>query len=199
MGNKKTMSVTLGASNHTDHPRGDLDLYTTDRNDFKRFLNQLSEDALISYISQDVLEPCAGLNDLTEVLQEYGFRVRATDIVDRNNLGVEIKNFLTDDFGEVKSIITNPPYALAESMVRRGIEIVNNDGWVWMLLRIQFLESQARYRLFKEFSPKYVYVYSKRANCYRDGDTSLGGGAVCYAFFGWVKGYIGETIVRWIP
>lgn len=70
---------------------------------------------------------------------------------------------------------------------------------VAMFLKIQFLESQERWELFKEYPIKTVYVATKRLNCAKDGDFDEHvSSAVCYAWFVWEKGYKGDTIVKWI-
>jgi hypothetical protein len=198
MGNSKTAFSTLGASNHSIYERPNEDLYTTDRNDFRRFLNQLQEDGFLQTLPHNIIEPFAGINDMVEVLREYGFNVKPYDIIDRNNLGIEIKNFLTDDFENVEGIISNPPYFCCLQMLKRALEIVNDNGWIIFLLRIQFLESIERYYFFKNYPPKYVYICSRRLTCYRNGDTTFKQSAVAYAFFCFQKGYKGESIIRWI-
>lgn len=45
---------------------------------------------------------------------------------------------------------------------------------------------------------KYVYVFRKRINSYKNDDRSCGGSAVCYCWYIWEKGYSGDTIVKWI-
>jgi hypothetical protein len=68
-----------------------------------------------------------------------------------------------------------------------------------MLLKIQFLEGQARRKLFEKYPPKYVYVNSTRQTCYINGDMSKKmSSASCYCWFVWEKGYTGEPIIRWI-
>ena len=68
-----------------------------------------------------------------------------------------------------------------------------------MFLRLLFLEGQARKKLFEKYPPKTVYVFSSRVNCAKNGDfVTYNSGAVAYAWFVWLKGYNGETIVKWI-
>ena len=68
-----------------------------------------------------------------------------------------------------------------------------------MFLRLLFLESQSRRKLFEKQPPKTVYVFSKRVNCAKNGDfVTYDSSAVAYAWFVWEKGYTGETVVKWI-
>ncbi|MDR0676985.1 MAG: NAD(P)-dependent oxidoreductase [Elusimicrobiota bacterium] len=200
MGNSKTAFSTLGASNHSARERAEQDLYTTDKNDVSRFLQALRRDDFI--IPEPIYEPCAGLGDISKVLIDNNYEVFSADLIDRTNwdnynkeIELHIGDFFEEKLTGFKTIFTNPPYVLAKQFVKRGLQI--SERYVIMLLRIQFLESQGRQELFKNKYLKYVYVASKRANCYRNGDTSIKAGAVCYAWFIFDCSYNGEPIIRW--
>ena len=67
-----------------------------------------------------------------------------------------------------------------------------------MFLKLQTLEGQDRYRkIYKNNPPKTIYVYSKRKQCTKNG-IFKGTSAVCYCWFIWEKGYVGEPTIRWI-
>lgn len=200
MGNIKTLGATGGFSNHSKNIRSENDLYTTDKNDVNRFLEALRKDSFI--IPEPIYEPCAGLGDISKVLQDNGYNVYSADLIDRTdwdnyNKDVElhIANFFEEKLTGFKTIFTNPPYAEAKQFVERSMEV--SERYTIMLLRIQFLESQGRQELFRNKYLKYVYVASKRANCYRNGDASIGGGAVCYGFFIWDRFFNGDPTIRW--
>ena len=44
---------------------------------------------------------------------------------------------------------------------------------------------------------RYIYIYSKRIQCGKNGEFT-GTSAVCYAWFIWQKGFVGEPTIRWI-
>lgn len=68
-----------------------------------------------------------------------------------------------------------------------------------MFLKIQFLEGQARKKLFEKYPPKYVYVNSKRQLCAMNGKfEKYNATAICYCWFIWEKGWKGEPVIRWI-
>lgn len=96
-------------------------------------------------------------------------------------------------------IITNPPYKYAKEFVEKALEVIKSGNKVAMLLKIQFLESEKRYGLFKDNPPKYVYVFTKRVSCAMNGDfDSYPSSAMCYAWYIWEKGYKGEPVIRWL-
>lgn len=77
-------------------------------------------------------------------------------------------------------IMTNPPYAMALEFVKRALQLVKPGANVWMLLRLQFLEGQARRSLYNVTPPADVWVFSKRRTCAKNGVffRSGGGGRV---------------------
>lgn len=96
-------------------------------------------------------------------------------------------------------IVTNPPYSKAEAFVRHALEICDDGHKVAMFLKLTFLEGKSRKKLFAEYPPKVVYVSSSRLICAKNGDfEAYGSSAVAYAWFVWVKGYTGDTTIKWI-
>ena len=123
----------------------------------------------------------------------------ATDIVNRG-YGDGIRDFLDENIiGYTGDIATNPPYKYAEEFVKKALEIVPDGCKVCMFLKVLFLESKSRKKLFEKYPPKVIYVSSSRITCSKNGDfESYPSSALAYAWFVWEKGYQGETIVKWI-
>ena len=131
-----------------------------------------------------------------------GYNVRASDIVDRGYPNTEIIDFLTYNEPITTDVITNPPYKLATDFVRHSLDLAEDGVKVAMFLKVQFLEGKERKKLFTEYPPKTIYVSSSRLLCAKNGEFEKmkagGGSAVAYAWYVWVKGYKGDTIVKWI-
>ena len=193
--------VRLGASNHTDKERELDDFYATDPKALEIFLQALERDNL--KLHSNIWECACGQGHLSKVLEDKGYNVWSTDLIDRG-YGKSGIDFLTYSPNEKWNgdILTNPPYKYAKEFVEKGLELVNIGNYVVMLLKIQFLEGQARLKLFKQYPPRYVYVNSKRQQCAKNGDFetySAGvGTAICYCWFVWQKGFKGDPIIRWI-
>jgi len=80
-------------------------------------------------------------------------------------------------------IISNPPFSLAEEFVKKSLDVVEDGGYVVMLLRLNFFGSRKRKKIFEEMMPEYCFVHHKRI--------SFTGGAtdsIEYAHFVWKKG-----------
>lgn len=70
-----------------------------------------------------------------------------------------------------------------------------------MFLKLQFLEGKNRRKLFEKHPPKTIYVSSSRIVCVPNGNFEKMkhvGSAIAYAWYEFVKGYHGETVVKWI-
>jgi len=111
-----------------------------------------------------------------------------------------VGDFLTDDFDgtNFEAIIGNPPYSLAEEFVRKSKTLLEQRGYIYFLLRLEFLASKKRhFGLFREFRPKKVYVLSRRPSFFSttNGHTT---DAMDYAMFLWQEGYTGDTILDWL-
>lgn len=145
-----------------------------------------------------IWEPACGSGNIVNVLRDLNFSVFATDIVDRGCCD-QLFDFLKEDFEITTDLITNPPYSKATEFVRKTLDSMRGGFKAAFLLRLSFLEGQARRELFDLYPPEKIYVFSKRLACYKDGivDPNLRS-AVSYAWFIWTKGYNGYPVVDWI-
>lgn len=192
MGKKKiTNSMrTLGSTSITKADREENDFYATEP---KAVELLLAEETF----ANNILEPCCGKKHITNVLEQAGYTVKSSDLIDRG-VGADIQDFfkITDWAGD---IISNPPYKNALDFVKHSLEIVKEGSKVAMFLKILFLEGKKRKEFFEKHPPKVIYVASGRLNCAKNGDfDKYTTGAVCYAWFVWEKGFKGEPVIRWI-
>lgn len=202
-GNRKTTFAQLGASNHSDVEREENDFYSTDPHTLEIFLDKLKQDEI--KLHDKIWEPACGMGHLSKVL-ERNHMVCSTDLVDRGYGTPNIDFLKTGKYiGDARviyedtDIISNPPYRYAQEFVEHSMELLEDKCYCIMLLKIQFLEGQARRKLFDKYPPKYVYVNSSRQTCYINGDMSKKmSSASCYCWFVWEKGFTGEPTIRWI-
>jgi len=189
VGNKKSIYVTLGASNHVPEDREENDYYATN----PEAVHILLENGSFSR----VLEPACGEGHISKVLEDYLIEVDSYDLIDRG-FG-NVKNFFEFESFE-GDIITNPPYKLAQEFVEHSHKIVRDGDKICMFLKLQFLEGKARKKMYKKHPLKTLYVFSSRMACAKGGDfENLNGqGAVAYAWFLWEKGYKGSPEIKWV-
>ena len=136
---------------------------------------------------------------MADVFEDNSYIVYATDLIDRG-YGISGIDFLTTyDYPNGYDIFTNPPFKLAEEFAYRGNRILGQGCKFGLFVKIQFLESKSRKKLFEEYPPKYIYVYSERQQCSMNGDfENLKAKTQAYIWVIWEKGWTGETITRWI-
>lgn len=193
--NKCSACSTLGANTFSKNARDINDYYATE----PKALELLLDLKEIEF-SKNIWECACGELHLSNVLKRHGYNVRNSDIVDRlHNNQIEILDFLASNEQWNGDIITNPPYKYGKEFVEKALSVIQNGHKVVMFLKLQFLETKSRKKLFEIYPPKVIYVSSKRLHCAMNGDFEKfkQASAVCYAWFVWEKGFRGEPTVRW--
>lgn len=196
-GNYNSIWKIIGASSHTEEERQQDDYYATDPVAIDKLLTVEKPYPLI-------WECACGEGHLSKRLQDFGYIVYSTDLVDRGySTGGGRIDFLKatslpKGFNNC-DILTNPPYKYAKEFVLKALELVKSGKKVFMFLKLTFLEGKARYtELYSKYPPKIVYVFSERVSCIKNGEGEFNHGAVCYAWYVWEKGYTGTTEIKWI-
>ena len=188
---KDNTFINLGASNHSKYERQAEDYYATD---------PLAAKLLLEVEPQlnNIWECACGEGHLAKVFDSYGKLSKATDLINRGYGSVE-DFLLNNEPYKNGDIVTNPPYIKAVEFVKHALNMVDEGRYVCMFLKVLFLESQSRKELFTKYPPKVIYVSSSRINCAKNGDFEMyNSGAIAYAWYVWVKGYKGETVIKWI-
>lgn len=192
-GNSRSAHAALGARNYAQNEREEHDYYATEPKAARLLLD-------VETFSPVIWECACGEDHLAKEFEKAGHLVFASDLIDRG-YGEKL-DFLATGISPVPGadIITNPPYAFAKEFVEHALDISEDGRKVAMFLKIQFLEGKARRELFKKCPPKTVYVSSGRLRCAMNGDFEkyCKSNAVCYAWYIWVKGYQGDTVIKWI-
>ena len=197
---KEVLSGTNLAGMSTTRERVQDDYYATPYQATEMLLDE------VKFVG-NFLEPCVGGGHIVDVIKKYypDECVYGVDLVDRGYPNTLVADFLKHDFLGQKfdNVVTNPPYSLAQEFLEKSMEVVNNGGKITMFLKIQFLEGAKRRDMFKKYPPKYIYVFSKRQNPWRNGSPVDEKGkpwssTMCFAWFVWEKGFTGEPIVRWL-
>lgn len=173
-GNGNSIWRALGATNHSDKEREVNDLYCTD----PIALDKLTK---VYPIQHKVWEPMAGLGHLSTWLKEHGHDVLATDLIDRGidgikggvdflNLTWSQKEALTQWGQEDFDILTNPAYKIALPTVLKALEYIPEHGRVFMFVKTTFLEGkERRQKLYDINPPRYVFQFSERVLCAKNG------------------------------
>lgn len=190
------------AGGNPDLGRVDHDFYATNPADTTAFLDLIDKEYNLEH--SNILEPSAGAGHIMRVLQERypSSHIIGRDLINRGNPEIETGvDFLTTARDEhFDYVITNPPFAIARDFIDKSLEIGDK---VFIFAKLQFLEGRARKEWFSTVPLKYVYVYSYRANPWRNGESRDSNGkkwssTMAFAWYVFDKKYQGEPIIRWI-
>jgi predicted RNA methylase len=167
------MSSLYGNLGKSDGTRDPVDRYETPDSLTRALVRRISPSLLF-----DIREPACGTGRMARVMTEMGYDVHATDIVEH---GVD---FLQET-DRSQAVITNPPYrgGLAEAFVRHALEVC--DGPVAMLLRLGFLTSQKRYKLFREYPPSALMVICPRVYFFKADGERISGQMYDHCWLAW--------------
>lgn len=193
-GNRKAAFSTIGASNHSEGKRQKDDYYATE----PKATEILLENETFSHT---IWEPACGEGHMSKILEAAGYDVISTDLIYRGYGDPEPLDFLHESIGDFDGdIITNPPYKFAKEFVETALHTVKEGRKVAMFLKLTFLETKGRKKLFQEYPPKTVYVSASRLHCWKNGDAkaSEGSNAIAYIWIVWVKGFTGDPVIKWV-
>jgi hypothetical protein len=146
-----------------------------------------------------IWEPACGRGAIANVLRAHGHQVVCSDLVD---YGTDPIATYGVDFLEtselppgVSTILTNPPYKLANEFVAHALELCPN---VVMLLRLAFMESERRSPILDDAGLKRVLAFRKRLPMmHRDGwQGRKANSGMAFAWFVWKRGYRGEAPIQ---
>lgn len=143
-----------------------------------------------------IWEPACGRGDMSRVLEESGYEVTSTDLIDRG-YGQSQRDFLMEWQTVAPNIVTNPPFKMAEEFARHALHLTT--GKVAMLCRLAWLEGKGRRALFEETPLARVWVFAGRLSMQRGELGKTGqGGMLAFAWFVWEHGHEGPPALGWI-
>ena len=115
-----------------DKNREKLDFYATDQRAIKELLKRET-------FRKHIYEPACGQGHIGKILEEHGYKVKATDICYRGYGEEREVDFFTVTENTL-DIITNPPYFCADKFILHAFEISAPTVKIAMLFRLAFLE-----------------------------------------------------------
>lgn len=144
-------------------------------------------------------EPACGEGHIAEVFKEYGYKVTASNLIDRG-YGEIGRNFLMQAKRRASTLVTNPPFSLDEQFVLHAIHL-GYDLAVFFL-RLKWLCGADRYRdIMGPTPPCLVLPFIQRITFFA-GDTPSaeqpGWNTEDFAWFVWRKGFVGKPTIDWL-
>lgn len=190
-GNNRAYITTNGFANLREGEREKMDYYATEPKAVELLLE------LEDFTDKPIWECACGEGHLSKAMEKAGLVVRSSDIIDRGY--GEVFDFLSwENTHWDGHIITNPPYKLVSEFIIKALEIVPDGSKVAYFMPIRYLEGKERKSIYRTYPPKTIYVSSSRLICAINGDFNKHRtSAIVYAWYVWVKGYKGDTILKW--
>lgn len=169
------------------------DYYVTPVDKIKDFIDEIIqyEDDIFDGL---ILDPASGGDSkhpmsYPEALRQCGFTNIKTIDIREDSLAETKGNYLTMELNyKPNLIITNPPFLIARDIIEKALKDVNDNGFVVMLLRLNFFGGKLRRDLWDNHMPKYCFVHNRRMSFTDDGKTD----SVEYMHAVWQKGYTPE-------
>jgi hypothetical protein len=168
--------------------RNESDFYETPEQTINIFLD--------NFLIQEgnMLEPCAGQGAISKVitnryptnfLMQVELQPSNADYLSKYGHYIDICNFLNwypdnEEVTEFNTIITNPPFSIAQEIIEHCFEISHKDTDIIMLLRLGFLESKKRRQFWKDYPLAQLYPLISRPSF-----TGKGTDATAYGWFVW--------------
>lgn len=191
--------------------RNPYDHYATPKPMIELFWRHFTEDdpwvkTKLHRVGEWALDPCAGGTPTTGMPYVEVLKADGIPNVDSYDIRPDSPAFRKLDFIGLKRvwahytdmaekpclIITNPPYDKAMEIIKTALDVVADNGWVVMLLRLNFLGSTKRLPFFQSTPPARIYVHAKRPSFTPDGKTD----STEYAHFCWLKGASHPTTIK---
>lgn len=187
----------MSSTNRTDARKKHVsDYYITPTDKIVDFLNEFNKHEDIFTKDIHILDPCSGGDDkhsmsYPEALKQIGVNSTNIDTIDiRKDSLADIKgNYLEIDCkNKYDIIITNPPFNIARDIIEKALNDINDDGFVIMLLRLNYFGGKLRKDMWDKQMPKYAFVHNRRVSFTDDGKTD----SIEYMHCVWQKRYYPE-------
>lgn len=158
--------------------RAEHDYYVTPVSHIVRFLEAFKVDCFPDSYPKTVLDSCAGGDETRPMsyptaLAQVWPKAKVVTCDIREDSRAEYKqDYLTTELSfKPKLIISNPPFSLAREFITKALQDVADDGYVVMLLRLNYFGSQQRKKFWHTHMPVYAYVHAKRMTFVQSGST----------------------------
>lgn len=155
-------------------------------------------------IAGPIWDPACGLGRILRCAQNYNKQTVGSDIIRRSSYcEIEMDFLLGIKTPFFKSIVSNPPFGLAEDFVRLAIQIAPEGGKIAMILPLVWMAGFSAKRDWLPHSPlRRIYSISPRPSmppgAVIQAGLKPGNGTKDFAWFVWEKGFEGPTELRFL-
>lgn len=180
-----------GASLEHSEPREPHDFYATPAS---TTLALLAKETFAG----PIWEPACGDGAISRVLEESGYKVISTDLIDRG-FGEGGRDFLMERALLAPNIVMNAPFKEADDFALHAIHLGAEKVCVFM--RLGWVEGGARYqRLWSRHPPARIWQFVKRQTLWKGGDPNARttGGVIALTWYVWERDFQGSPVFGWL-
>lgn len=177
------------SSTNRNAERNDKDYYITPIPVIEFFIKEILK-VNPNILDGLILDPTAGGDANNPMsypiaLSNLGFNNIKTIDIREDSKADEIGNYLDIQLDyKPNVIVTNPPFNISREVIEKALDDVEDNGYVIMLLRLNYFGGAKRKNLWDSKMPLYTIVHNKRISFTQDGKTD----SIEYAHFIWQKG-----------
>ena len=181
-------------------PRHKTDYYPTPLGLCRAGMSYLSNKLDLGEKPPVILDPGAGTGNWGKAVKEFypDSKLVGIELEEKFSITDDYDAWITEDFlisnYNATMVVGNPPLSLAHEFISNGLDSLLEGGIMMYLLRVAFLNSQKRYKLWKTIPPAEVVISSRRPSFTGDGKTD----DTDYALYIWSKGWQGSTLLNWL-
>lgn len=180
-----------GLGSEHSEPREENDFYATPAPTTRALLR-------VERFEGPIWECACGDGAISRVLQESGYEVVSTDLIDRG-YGEGGRDFLMEPQLLARNVVTNPPFSEADDFALRALGLGAEK--VAILQRIAWLEGAARHqRVWARHPPARIWVFAKRQTLWKGGSQNARekGGTICFGWYVWDATHSGAPTLGWL-
>lgn len=150
-----------GRSSRSTTERRGNDFYPTPSEVTRALIAREAHNLRVGCNGGPVWEPCGRGGAIVAELRAAGFGVVATDLVADPAHDVRQQDLLTVRRRLGRAVVTNPPFALAEAMIRHLLGDLDVQ-WCALVLKATFWHASTRTPLYRAHPPQRVYALNWR-------------------------------------
>lgn len=181
------------SSTNRGYDRHRSDYYVTPIEEIIKFIESFHEIEPDWAWGKKILDPCAG-GDKQHPMS-YPEALCSCSVVRNNILTNDIRmdsraeirqDYFELDFKNMFDVImTNPPFKISREIIEKALIDAKDNGYVIMLLRLNYFGSKGRFDMWTSQLPKYCFVHHQRMSFTDNGNTD----SIEYCHMVWQKSY----------
>lgn len=160
----------------------EVNLEWEDYKALKKDLEKVADIVIFNWHKFDCTQEAKQMS-YPSVLEEWGMNVISNDLREDSPATYHSDFLQATQENIYDLVITNPPFAIAQQIIEKSLQVCKEWWYVVMLLRLNYIGSNDRAKFWKKYPPYAIYADNKRMSFTPDWGTD----SIEYAHFVWKK------------